>query len=65
MVRAEARRNTRDLYRFGLLECVIPYVLLALSIEFADRLQMSNGWRWVNSLYKSNGSEVTMRGMMR
>jgi hypothetical protein len=36
MVRAEARRNTRELYRFGPPECIIPYVLLVLSIEFAD-----------------------------
>jgi hypothetical protein len=34
MVRADARQNTKELYMFGPLECIIPYVLLVLSIEF-------------------------------
>jgi hypothetical protein len=42
MVRVEARRNIRELYRFRPLECVIPSVLLVLSIEFVDGDWVSN-----------------------
>jgi hypothetical protein len=35
-------RNTRELYRFGPSECVIPYVLLVLSMEFADGVWVTN-----------------------
>jgi hypothetical protein len=34
MVRADAHWNTRELYKFGSPEYVVPYVLLVLSIEF-------------------------------
>jgi hypothetical protein len=34
MVRAEARRNTRELYRFRPPECEIPYAMLVLSTDF-------------------------------
>jgi hypothetical protein len=30
MVRAGAHRNTRELYRFGLPECVIPYFMFGV-----------------------------------
>jgi hypothetical protein len=36
LVCVEARPNTGELYRFGTPECVIPYILWALNIEFAD-----------------------------
>jgi hypothetical protein len=42
VVHAEARRNTRELYRFRPPECVIPSVLLVLSIEFVDGVWVSN-----------------------
>jgi hypothetical protein len=42
MVRIGARRNIRELYWFGPPKCVIPYVLLALSIEFVGDAQVTD-----------------------
>jgi hypothetical protein len=52
---------------FGPPKCVIPYVRLMLSIEFAgtayvtDELQVAMD----EISYQSNGSVLAMRGMMR
>jgi hypothetical protein len=60
-------RNTRELYRFGPPGCVIPYILLPLSIEFAGGVQITEELQVVMDeiSYQSNGGVVTMRGMMR
>lgn len=42
MVRAEAHRNIRELYRSGPPECVIPYDMLVLNIKFVDGARVTN-----------------------
>jgi hypothetical protein len=42
MVRAEACRNTGELYRFRPPEWVIPYVLLVLSIELVGGARVTD-----------------------
>jgi hypothetical protein len=67
MVRAEARRDTGELYMFGPPEYVIPYVLLVLSIEFAGSAHITDELRVAidEISYQSNGGVVAMRGMMK
>jgi hypothetical protein len=67
MVSVEARRNIGELYMFGPPKCVIPYVRLMLSIEFAGTAHVTDELHVAMDeiSYQSNGSVLAMRGMMR
>jgi hypothetical protein len=67
MVSAEACRNIGELYRFGPPECVIPYVMLVLGIEFAGGPHATDElWVAMDEFSnQSNGGVVAMRGMVK
>jgi hypothetical protein len=60
-------RTQHSLYRFGPLECVIPYVFLMLSIEHCRYSKVTYELLAVMDefSYQSNDDVVALRGMMR
>ena len=60
-------RTQESLYKFESLECVIPYVLLMLSIEYCWCAHVRDElWVVMDEFsYQSNDNMVAMRGMMR
>jgi hypothetical protein len=60
-------RTQESLYRFGPLECVIPHVMLVLSIEYCWYAHVTDKlWAVMDEFsYQSNDGVVALRGMTR